>query len=53
MQLSDFDSSSSLVALFLSRADEFGAKPMLWAKHNGTWQAISWAEGEIRRIYGG
>ena len=48
MQLSDFDSSSSLVALFLSRADEFGAKPMLWAKHDGTWQAISWAEAARR-----
>lgn len=48
MQLSDFDNSSSLVALFLSRADELGERPMLWAKRDGAWQSISWAEAARR-----
>ena len=44
MQLNDFDNSPNLVALFLSRADEQGAKPFLWAKRGDAWQSISWAE---------
>jgi long-chain acyl-CoA synthetase len=48
VQLSDFDASSNLVALFLARADALGEKPMLWAKRNGSWQAISWAEAARR-----
>ena len=44
MQLSDFDASSNLVSLFLSRADVQGDKPFLWAKCDGTWQSLSWAE---------
>ena len=44
MQLSDFDSSSNLVSLFLARADALGDKPFLWAKRDGRWQAISWHE---------
>ena len=48
MQLSDFDASPNLVALFLSRADELGEKPMLWAKRDGAWQAVSWAEAARR-----
>ncbi len=44
MQLTDFDASPNLVSLFLSRADEQGDKPFLWAKRGGAWQAISWAE---------
>src|SRR5690606_31842221 len=44
VQLSDFDASSNLVSLFLSRADEQGAKPFLWAKREGQWRSLSWDE---------
>ena len=44
MQLSDFDTSGNLVALFLSRADERGDAPFLWAKRDGAWQSLSWAD---------
>jgi long-chain acyl-CoA synthetase len=48
VQLSDFDASPNLVALFLARADELGDKPMLHAKRDGAWHAISWAEAARR-----
>jgi long-chain acyl-CoA synthetase len=48
VQLSDFDASSNLVALFLARADEFGDKPFLWAKREGAWRPLSWAEAARR-----
>ena len=44
MHLDDFDSCPNLVSLFLSRADELGAKPFLVAKRGGIWQPLSWAE---------
>ena len=44
MQLSDFDSTANLVALFLNRAAERGDRPFLWAKRDGRWQSLSWAE---------
>ena len=44
MQLSDIDTAQNLVQLFLQRADEFGDKPFLGAKHGGTWQTQSWRE---------
>ena len=44
MQLSDIDNASSLVSLFLSRADERGDKPFLTAKIDGEWKSISYAE---------
>ena len=44
MQLSDFDASENLVSLFLARAHALGDKPMLWAKRDGEWRSISWAE---------
>lgn len=44
MQLSDLDSSTNLVQLFLERADEGGDKPFLGAKRGGAWQTISWRE---------
>ena len=34
----------NLVALFLTRAEEKGDKPFLWAKRDGAWRSISWAE---------
>jgi long-chain acyl-CoA synthetase len=48
VQLSDFDASDNLIALFLARADAAGEKPMLWAKRDGSWQSISWAEAARR-----
>jgi long-chain acyl-CoA synthetase len=48
VQLSDFDASPNLVALFLARADELGDKPMLHAKRDGAWHAMSWAEAARR-----
>jgi len=44
VQLSDFDTYNSLVAMFLHRADERADKPFLSARRDGTWQAISWRE---------
>ena len=44
MQITDFDESPNLVSLFLSRADELGDKPMLWARRDGEWHAITWAQ---------
>jgi long-chain acyl-CoA synthetase len=40
-QLEHFE---NLVALFLTRAGEKGNKPFLWAKREGEWRPISWAE---------
>jgi long-chain acyl-CoA synthetase len=40
-QLEHFD---NLVSLFLARADEKGDAPFLWAKREGEWRPISWAD---------
>jgi long-chain acyl-CoA synthetase len=40
-QLERFD---NLVSLFLTRAGEKGDRPFLWAKRDGAWHSISWAE---------
>ena len=40
-QLEHFD---SLVSLFLTRAEEKGDAPFLWAKRDGAWRSISWAD---------
>jgi len=40
-QLERFD---NLVSLFLTRADEKGERPFLWAKRDGEWRSISWRE---------
>src|SRR5690242_21860875 len=34
----------NLVSLFLTRAEEKGDAPFLWAKGQGAWQPISWKE---------
>jgi long-chain acyl-CoA synthetase len=34
----------NLIALFLTRTEEKGGKPFLWAKREGEWRPISWAE---------
>ncbi len=44
MELSDIDNATSLVALFLQRADERGEKPFLTAKIDGEWTSVSYAE---------
>ena len=40
-QLERFD---NLVSMFLTRAEEKGDEPFLWAKRSGEWRPISWAE---------
>jgi len=40
-QLERFD---NLVSLFLTRAEEKGDGPFLWAKREGEWRSISWNE---------
>ena len=44
VQLSDFDTYNSLVAMFLDRANTRGDKPFLSARRDGAWQALSWRE---------
>jgi long-chain acyl-CoA synthetase len=34
----------NLVSMFLARAAQKGDAPFLWAKRDGAWQAISWAD---------
>ena len=34
----------NLVTMFLTRADEKGDAPFLWAKRGGAWKSISWRE---------
>src|SRR5437870_2698384 len=48
----DYDSCRSLPAMFFEQAARLGHKPFLWAKREGTYQAISWAEAarEVRRL---
>lgn len=36
----------NLVQMFLVRAEEKGEAPFLWAKQDGEWQAVSWAEAK-------
>ncbi|HEY8433975.1 MAG TPA: AMP-dependent synthetase/ligase [Sphingomicrobium sp.] len=40
-QLEHFD---NLVSLFLTRAEEKGDRPFLWAKREGAWTSTSWAD---------
>ncbi|ABD24640.1 AMP-dependent synthetase and ligase [Novosphingobium aromaticivorans DSM 12444] len=49
MQLSDFAAYPNLVAMFLDRAGTRGDSPFLWAKHDGQWRPISWAE-TVRQV---
>ena len=44
VQLSDFDTYNSLVAMFLDRASTRGDKPFLYARRDGAWQALSWRD---------
>jgi long-chain acyl-CoA synthetase len=44
VDISDLPTSRNLVELLLKRADTGGEAPFLWAKRDGKWQPISWAE---------
>lgn len=50
-QFDDFDSFPNLVSMFLARARYRGDAPFLWAKKEGGWQSLSWAE-TARRVAG-
>jgi long-chain acyl-CoA synthetase len=44
VDISDLGSTGNLVELLLKRADARGETPFLWAKREGKWQPITWAE---------
>ena len=44
VDISDLPTSRNLVELLLNRADAKGAAPFLWAKRDGAWRSISWAD---------
>lgn len=44
VDISDLATSRNLVELLLRRADAGGDQPFLWAKRDGEWRSISWAE---------
>ena len=44
VDISDLPKTKNLVELFLNRADSKGDAPFLWAKRQGAWQPLSWAE---------
>src|SRR5882762_44418 len=48
----DYDSCSSLPAMFFEQAERLGDKPFLWAKRDERYQPISWAETarDVRRL---
>src|SRR5215472_2935326 len=48
----DYDSCRSLPAMFFDQAARLGDEPFLWAKHEGRYQAISWAAAahSVRRL---
>ncbi|MFM2301365.1 MAG: hypothetical protein RLZZ84_1101 [Pseudomonadota bacterium] len=48
VDISDLPTSNNLVELFFKRADARGDAPFLWAKHDGAWHSISWAEAARR-----
>lgn len=49
MDITDLKTSRNLVELLLNRADARGDQPFLWAKRDGQWQSISWAEA-VRQV---
>ncbi|WP_374528834.1 long-chain fatty acid--CoA ligase [Novosphingobium sp.] len=44
VDISDLPTSRNLVELFFNRAEARGDAPFLWAKRDGAWQSISWAD---------
>jgi long-chain acyl-CoA synthetase len=51
VKFDDFESFPNLVAMFFTRAAQFGDAPFLWAKSGSEWQSISWTEA-ARRVAG-
>ena len=49
VDISDLPTVGNLVAMLFRRADAKGDAPFLWAKLEGKWQPISWAEA-VRQI---
>ncbi|WP_347302533.1 long-chain fatty acid--CoA ligase [Croceibacterium sp. TMG7-5b_MA50] len=48
VDIADFAAASSLVRLFLDRADAGGEQPFLSRKRAGAWQAVSWRQAADR-----
>ena len=48
----DYDSCRSLPAMFFAQAERLGDKPFLWAKRDGRYRPVSWAEAarDVRRL---
>src|SRR5882672_4430093 len=48
----DYASCRSLPAMFIEVATQRGARPFLWAKHDGHYRPLSWAEAadSVRRL---
>jgi long-chain acyl-CoA synthetase len=48
----DYDSCRSLPAMFFEQAARLGDKPFLWAKHDGRYRAMNWADAarDVRRL---
>jgi long-chain acyl-CoA synthetase len=44
LDIGEIEACPNLVALFLARADAKGDAPFLWAKENGAWVSVSWAQ---------
>lgn len=44
----DYKAIPNLPRMFFDRAAEHGDKPFLWAKHQGTYRSMSWAEAARR-----
>jgi long-chain acyl-CoA synthetase len=44
MKRTQLEHFPNLVTMFFTRAREKGDAPFLWAKRNGEWESISWAE---------
>src|SRR5580704_16942006 len=48
----DYDSCRSLPAMFFAKASRLGDKPFLWAKRDGQYCPLTWAQaaGMVRRL---
>jgi long-chain acyl-CoA synthetase len=48
----DYDSWRSLPAMFLEQADRLAGRPFLWAKRDGRYRPLSWAEAarDVRKL---
>ncbi len=48
----DYDSCRSLPAMFFGQAARLGDKPFLWAKRDGRYRSVSWAEAarDVRQL---